>query len=91
MELLLGSNKSESWESNSIGKIIKSIESCQTLRQVAMCKLLVNNYIFASLLSSNSDNDQIIRLTSMMLDLLIKTKQTHIMDEFVNNFEPSTK
>ena len=91
MELLLGSDKNRSWEAISISKIIKSIESCQTLKQVAMCKLLINNYIFASLLSSDPKNDQIIRITSTMLDLLIKTKQTQIMNELVTNFEPITK
>ena len=91
MELLLGSDKNRSWEAISISKIIESIESCQTLKQVAMCKLLINNYIFASLLSSDPENDQIIRITSMMLDLLIKTKQTQIINELVTNFEPITK
>ncbi len=77
--LLLGSNRGKNWEAEAVEKIIKSINSCQTLKQLKTCKALINNFMFATIISGKDEDDQTIQLISSQLFFLLKTKETTLI------------
>lgn len=82
--LLLGSNRGKNWEAQAIEKIIKSINSCETLKQLRTCRALINNYMFASIISGKDEDDQVLQLISSQLFFLLKTKETSLITSLLD-------
>lgn len=89
--LLLGSNRGKDWETNAIEKIIKSINSCQTIKQLRTCKALVNNFMFASIMTGKDEEDATLQLISSQLFFLLKTKETHLITSLLDEIDSIDK
>lgn len=85
--LLLGSNRGKNWEVMAVEKIIKSIDSCQTLKQLRTCKALVNNFMFASIMTGKDENDAVLQLISSQLFLLLKIKETSLITSLLDEID----
>jgi hypothetical protein len=90
MELiLLNGGKDKNWSSAAVSKIIKSIDSCECLGQLMTCRYLVNNFMFASIISGKESDDRDLILISSLLHFLIKTKETQLITEMVEEIDKS--
>ena len=87
--LLLNAGKDKSWSSTAISKIIKSIDSCECIGQLMTCRSLVNNFMFASIISGKESDDRDLILISTLLHFLIKTKETQLITEMVGEIDKS--
>lgn len=85
--LLLGSNRGKDWESTAIDKIIKSIDSCQTIKQLRTCKALINNFMFATIMTGKDEDDAVLQLISSQLFLLLKIKETSLITNLLDEID----
>lgn len=79
--ILLGGEKDKNWSELAIEKIVNSINSCQSLKQLMTCRALVNNYLFAAIIAGQEEDDDNLRLVSSLLHLLIKSKENQLIKE----------
>jgi len=87
--LLLNAGKDNNWSNMAATKIIKSIESCECLGQLMTCRSLVNNFMFASIISAKETDDKDLVLISTLLHLLIKNRETQLITEMVEEIDKS--
>jgi hypothetical protein len=74
--ILLGGEKDKNWSEAAVEKIINSINSCQSLKQLMACRALVNNYLFAAIIAGQEADDDNLRLVSSLLHFLQSVKSS---------------
>jgi|694.fasta_scaffold71532_4 hypothetical protein len=79
--ILLGGEKDKNWSEAAVEKIINSINSCQSLKQLMTCRALVNNYLFAAIIAGHEADDDNLRLVSSLLHFLVKSKENQLIKE----------